>query len=260
MSFLENKKVKNHVIFDFLFFYFFDFLRIIKIKGVFMETWIEKIKEYKLFLGLAAVGLVMGGVFLFWPKQPPQAPETVISQLEMVDQETSPKEDISLPSSSQQKSEEKTDSSQEKIMVDVKGAVRQAGVYELPVGSRVYDAVQKAGGMTDEANSQSVNLAQKLEDESIVYVAKNGEEVAPVASASAGATGGEKQSKDGKVNLNTATEAELQTISGIGQKRAQDIIAYREGKGKFQSVDELKNVSGIGQKTLEKLKEHVTVD
>ena len=228
-----------------------------------METWIEKIKEYKLFLGLAAVGLVMGGVFLFWPKQPPQAQETVISQLEMVDQETSPKEDTSLPSGSQQRSEEKTDSSQEKIMVDVKGAVRQAGVYELPVGSRVYDAVQKAGGMTDEANSQSVNLAQKLEDESIVYVAKNGEEVAPVASASAsaGTTGdGEKQSKDGKVNLNTATEAELQTISGIGQKRAQDIIAYREEKGKFQSVDELKNVSGIGQKTLEKLKEHVTVD
>lgn len=223
-----------------------------------METWIEKLKEYKLFLGLAAVGLVMGGVFLFWPKQPPQAPETVISQLEMVDQEASPKEDTSLPSSSQQRSEEKTDSSQEKIMVDVKGAVRQAGVYELPVGSRVYDAVQKAGGMTDEANSQSVNLAQKLEDESIVYVAKNGEEVAPVASA--GTTGGEKQLKDGKVNLNTATEAELQTISGIGQKRAQDIIAYREEKGKFQSIDELKNVSGIGQKTLEKLKEHVTVD
>ena len=195
-----------------------------------METWIEKIKEYKLFLGLAAVGLVIGGLFLFWPKQPPQAPETVISQLEMVDQETSPKEDTSLSSSSQQRSEEKMEPSQEKIMVDVKGAVRQAGVYELPVGSRVYDAVQKAGGMTDEANSQSVNLAQKLEDESIVYVAKNGEEIAPVASASAGTTSGEQQSKDGKVNLNTATEAELQTISGIGQK------------------------------TLEKLKEHVTVD
>ena len=224
-----------------------------------METWIEKIKEYKLFLGLA-VGLVIGGLFLFWPKKPPQAPETVISQLEMVYQETSPKEDTSLSSSSQQRSEEKMEPSQEKIMVDVKGAVRQAGVYELPVGSRVYDAVQKAGGMTDEANSQSVNLAQKLEDESIVYVAKNGEEIAPVASASAGTTSGEKQSKDGKVNLNTATEAELQTISGIGQKRAQDIIAYREEKGKFQSVDELKNVSGIGQKTLEKLKEHVTVD
>ena len=225
-----------------------------------METWIEKIKEYKLFLGLAAVGLMMGGVFLFWPKPAQQAPETAISQLEMVDRETSSMEDRSLSSSSQQRSEEKTESTQAKIMVDVKGAVRQAGVYELPVGSRVYDAVQKAGGMTDEANSQSVNLAQKLEDESIVYVAKNGEEVAPVTSPSAGTTGGENQQKDGKVNLNKATEAELQTISGIGQKRAQDIIAYREEKGKFQSVDELKNVSGIGQKTLEKLKEHVTVD
>lgn len=59
-------------------------------------------------------------------------------------------------------------------MVDVKGAIRQAGVYELPAGSRVYDAIQKAGGLTDQANSQSVNLAQKIEDESVVYVAKNG--------------------------------------------------------------------------------------
>lgn len=141
-----------------------------------------------------------------------------------------------------------------------RGAIRQAGVYELPAGSRVYDAIQKAGGLTDQANSQSVNLAQKIEDESVVYVAKNGEEIAPVLSPNAGATATESKSKDGKVNLNTATEADLQTISGIGQKRAQDILAYREEKGKFQTVDDLKNVSGIGQKTLEKLKDYVTVD
>ena len=66
--------------------------------------------------------------------------------------------------------------------------------------------------------------------------------------------------KTGLVNLNTATEADFQTISGIGQKRAQDIIAYREANGKFKSVDDLKNVTGIGAKTLEKLKEYVTVD
>ena len=180
----------------------------------------------------------------------------------MVDQEASPKEDTSLPSSSQQRGEEKTDSSQEKIMVDVKGAVRQAGGLRTSSGGAGSMMLsKKAGGMTDKANSQSVNLAQKLEDESIVYVAKNGEGgSACCVRICLGTTGGEKQSKDGKVNLNTATEAELQTISGIGQKRAQDIIAYREEKGKFQSVDELKNVSGIGQKTLEKLKEHVTVD
>jgi len=95
--------------------------------------------------------------------------------------------------------------------------------------------------------------------------AKIGEEGADVtqtgqhqagASDSAGASGG----KSDKVNLNTATEAELQTISGIGQKRASDIIAYRESTGRFKSVDDLKKVSGIGDKTLEKLKEYVTVD
>ena len=96
-------------------------------------------------------------------------------------------------------------------------------------------------------------------------MAKIGEEGADVtqtgqhqagASDSAGASGGKSE----KVNLNTATEAELQTISGIGQKRASDIIAYRESNGRFKSVDDLKKVSGIGDKTLEKLKEYVTVD
>ena len=69
-----------------------------------------------------------------------------------------------------------------------------------------------------------------------------------------------QQKKTGKVHLNRATETELQTVSGIGQKRAQDIIAYREANGPFRSVDDLKNVSGIGEKTLEKLRDAFTVD
>ena len=224
-----------------------------------METWIEKIKELKVLFSLIGVGLLIAAFFLFWPKSSPEAPDSLASQLELLEQET-PIEESSTKLPSQAKEGKTEASGPEKIMVDVKGAIRQAGVYELPAGSRVYDAIQKAGGLTDQANSQSVNLAQKLEDESIVYVAKNGEEIAPVLSPNAGATATESKSKDGKVNLNTATEADLQTISGIGQKRAQDILAYREEKGKFQTVDDLKNVSGIGQKTLEKLKEHVTVD
>ena len=119
--------------------------------------------------------------------------------------------------------------------------------------------------MTADAEAKSINQAQKLTDEAVIYVAKIGEEGADVtqtgqhqagASDSAGASGG----KSDKVNLNKATEAELQTISGIGQKRASDIIAYRESSGRFKSVDDLKKVSGIGDKTLEKLKEYVTVD
>ena len=153
----------------------------------------------------------------------------------------------------------------EQVTVDIKGAVKNPGVYELRAGARVHEAIQKAGGLTADAEAKSINQAQKLTDEAVIYVAKIGEEGADVtqtgqhqagASDSAGASGG----KSDKVNLNTATEAELQTISGIGQKRASDIIAYRESSGRFKSVDDLKKVSGIGDKTLEKLKEYVTVD
>ena len=92
-----------------------------------------------------------------------------------------------------------------------------------------------------------------------MYVAKVGENVVDVTT-NTNASSATSQAKSGLVNLNTATEADFQTISGIGQKRAQDIIAYREANGKFKSVDDLKNVTGIGAKTLEKLKEYVTVD
>ena len=146
------------------------------------------------------------------------------------------------------------------ITVDVKGAVKQPGVYELRSNSRVHDAIHKAGGMTTDANSQSVNLAQKLSDEAVIYVAKEGEDVPALGSSESSATSSASAEKTGKVHLNRATETELQTVSGIGQKRAQDIIAYREANGPFRSVDDLKNVSGIGEKTLEKLRDAFTVD
>ena len=139
------------------------------------------------------------------------------------------------------------------ITVDVKGAVKQPGVYELRSDSRVHDAIHKAGGMTADANSQSVNLAQKLSDEAVIYVAKEGEDVPALGSSESPATSSASAEKTGKVHLNRASESELQTVSGIGQKRAQDIIAYRDANGPFRSVDDLKNVSGIGEKTLEKL-------
>ena len=154
-----------------------------------------------------------------------------------------------------------TETEDQLVTVDVKGAVKKPGVYQLQSNSRVHDALEKAGGLTDEADLKSVNQAQKLSDEAVVYVAKVGENAVDVtASAPASATSGTNQTKSALVNLNTATEADFQTISGIGQKRAQDIIAYREANGRFKSVDDLKNVSGIGAKTLEKLKEYVTVD
>lgn len=160
-------------------------------------------------------------------------------------------------------SKEKAASSQVasgRIFVDIKGAVKNEGVYELSNGSRVTDLVKKAGGFTEDADKKSVNLAEKLVDEAVVYVARIGEDVTPATTPSQANNGIDQDTSSDQINLNTATLEQLQTISGIGAKRAQDIIDYRESNGGFSSIDDLKNVSGIGEKTLEKLKAEVTVD
>lgn len=217
------------------------------------EVVLEKVKEYKLAVGIVSLGVLLGGGF-FLHGQSQQAPAQPVSALaqEVAQSETSSEKVVETISSSSEVSDF--------ITVDVKGAVKKAGIYELKAGSRVHDAIQQAGGLLDNADSKSINLAQKLSDEAVVYVAAEGEEPSPVASTTGADAGGAAGQKSDKVNLNKATEADLQTISGIGQKRAQDIIAYRESAGGFKSVDDLKNVSGIGAKTLEKLKEYVTVD
>jgi len=132
----------------------------------------------------------------------------------------------------------------------------------LKFESRVNDAIVAAGGFTAEANQKSVNLAQKLADEEIIYVAHKDEDISVITApnSSVVATQTQEESQSSLVNLNTATEADLQTISGIGAKRATDIIAYREANGGFKSVDDLNNVSGIGDKTMESIRPYVTVD
>lgn len=155
-------------------------------------------------------------------------------------------------------SEAKEDSTSLYITVDIKGAVQKPGVYELPSNSRVNDAINLAGGVSEQADRQSVNFAQKLSDEAVIYVATVGEQLSVVNQASAKPDDPSKATE--KVNLNKATLADLQTISGIGQKRAQDILDYRDSNGGFQSVDELSNVSGIGDKTLERIRKEVSVD
>lgn len=213
-----------------------------------MEELIEKIKEYKIIVICVSLGLVLGGFFLLKPVAQTPAKESNLQS-----------EVIAIPKDS---TDEKEDGNQKEevveqdlITVDVKGAVKSPGIYDLPVGSRINDAVQKAGGLIDNADSKSINLAQKISDEALVYVPTK-EEAANQESYS-NATGS-KESK--KVNLNKASLEELKQVKGLGAKRAQDIIDHRESNGKFKSVDELKKVSGIGAKTIEKLKEYVTVD
>ena len=212
-----------------------------------MEAIIEKIKEYKIIVICTGLGLIVGGFFLLKPIQQTPVKETNL-QAEVVA--------VSKDSSTEKEVKEEL-VEQDLITVDVKGAVKSPGIYDLPVGSRVNDAVQKAGGLTEQADSKSLNLAQKVSDEALVYVPTKGEEVASQQTASGTAS---STSKEKKVNLNKASLEELKQVKGLGGKRAQDIIDHREANGKFKSVDELKKVSGIGAKTIEKLKDYVTVD
>ncbi|MGW9908489.1 helix-hairpin-helix domain-containing protein [Streptococcus sp. 151470009-6] len=216
-----------------------------------MEAIIEKIKEYKIIVICACLGLALGGFFLLKPSSQTSVKETNLpAEVAAISKDSSSEKEV--------KKEEKEEAlEQDQITVDVKGAVKSPGIYDLPVGSRVHDAVQKAGGLTEEADSKSLNLAQKVSDEALVYVPSKGEEATSQQAASGTSP---STSKEKKVNLNKASLEELRQVKGLGGKRAQDIIDHREANGKFKSVDELKKVSGIGAKTIEKLKDYVTVD
>ena len=216
-----------------------------------MEAIIEKIKEYKIIAICAVLGLALGGFFLLKPTSQTPVKETNLqAEVAAVSKDSSSEKEVN-------KEEKEESTEQDQITVDVKGAVKSPGIYDLPVGSRVHDAVHKAGGLTEEADSKSLNLAQKVSDEALVYVPTKGEEAASQQAASETTP---STSKEKKVNLNKASLEELKQVKGLGGKRAQDIIDHREANGKFKSVDELKKVSGIGAKTIEKLKDYVTVD
>lgn len=140
----------------------------------------------------------------------------------------------------------------ETIKVYVAGAVQSPGVYEFSEGARVEDAIEAAGGFTDEANSLSVNLAAYINDAQQITVYKEGENV--LVSDAAAANG------NGLVNINTGSQSELMTLNGIGESLSQAIIDYRERNGNFESTEDIKRVSGIGDKLFQKLEPYITVD
>lgn len=142
------------------------------------------------------------------------------------------------------------------IVVDVKGAVAKPGVYALPVDARVYQAIGMAGGLLPEADVRQVNGAQPLQDGTMLYVPLKGE---MPASAATGNTASARAPEEDKINLNTATSEQLQTIPGIGPGKADAILQHREEHGPFKTVDELTNVSGIGAKTVEKMRSKLFV-
>jgi competence protein ComEA len=135
------------------------------------------------------------------------------------------------------------------LVVDVTGAVRRPGVYRMPAGSRVNDAVQRAGGATGKAELEAVNLAARLADGQQVVV--------PARPAAGAATAAAPAGEEGPISLGTATAAQLEEIDGIGPVTAGDIVKFRDEHGGLSSVDQLDQVPGIGPATMAALRERL---
>lgn len=148
-------------------------------------------------------------------------------------------------------------------VVHVCGAVKQEGVYSLPVGSRITDAVAAAGGFSEAADVTFHNLAAKVDDGEKIYVPTIEETKTLSVTERVNRVTGQKEENgtpDGIVNLNTAGKEELMTLDGIGESRAESILHYRQKTGPFQKIEELKNISGIGDAMFERIRDRITVE
>ena len=139
------------------------------------------------------------------------------------------------------------------IYVDIGGAVNNPMLARLPAGSRVENAIEAAGGITDKADMTSINRAEFVEDGQKIFIPElMTDDEGNVVSTSA-------EEFSGKVNINSADSSQLETLTGVGPSTAQKIIDYRNQNGRFSKIEDLKNVSGIGDKTFEKLKDDITI-
>ncbi|AKR11218.1 MULTISPECIES: helix-hairpin-helix domain-containing protein [Bacillus cereus group] len=136
------------------------------------------------------------------------------------------------------------------IIIDVKGAVSKEGVYEMKEGDRVKDAVQKAGGFLSEVDMKKVNLAQIVQDQMLLYIPSKNESEQGMFTSS---------KEDGKIRINTAAKEQLEKITGIGSRKAESILKYREEHGPFQKIEDLLEIDGIGAKSLEKIKGQIII-
>lgn len=192
--------------------------------------------------------MLAGALFYFyWPsnqeKEPEQLPMEVGEHAMRTEDEK-----VSVPNETTKEEKAPVD-----VVIDVKGEVISPGVYTMKSNERVLDAIKIAGGMTSEANTTTVNLAELLHDSMVIYVPSIHEE------QTNGTIGPNTEKDKEKVLLNQATAQELETVPGIGPSKAAAIIQYREENGKFATVDDLTNVPGIGDKTLENIRDYFIV-
>lgn len=151
------------------------------------------------------------------------------------------------------------------IIVYICGAVKENKVITLNENSRICDAIDAVGGLTDDADLSNINLAYMLEDGEKIYIPKKGEEIKIDSSISSNILSSSynnyssNNEKNNKININKASQTELETIPGIGPSTALKIINYREQNGKFSSIEDIKNVSGIGDSKYNQIKDYISI-
>ena len=155
------------------------------------------------------------------------------------------------------KTEEKVEIT--KIKVHIAGSVVTEGIIELEEGARVADAIKEAGGTTADANTKKINLAQKLQDGQKIYIPNQNETEEDIMENLGETIEENSINSSSKVNINTATQTELELLSGIGPSIASKIISYRKENGKFKAIEDIKNVPGIGEAKFNSIQDQITV-
>lgn len=210
----------------------------------------------------------MERLFLNAEKEDDESESTLKKSKKNDDIEENEKENIN-----ESNEKESSNSNIEKIVVEIKGEVKNPNVYVLENGSRIYELIEKAGGPTDEADLSNINRALYLTDGQCIVVrnmndAKEGETGSLEESLNGDSIEtvmnslgekGESSEENSTININTASKETLMTLNGIGESKAQAIIDYREEIGGFKSIDDITNISGIGEKTLEKIKDKISI-
>lgn len=167
-------------------------------------------------------------------------------------------EKISISNFIENENETEDEKYNTKIKVYITGEVKNQGVIELEEGDRIADAIEKAGGQTEQASLKNVNLAYQLEDGQKIYIPNvNDNETEIIDDGASGVV--DDTTNQTVVNINKADETELQSLNGIGESLATSIVQYRKENGKFETIEDLKNVPGIGDSKFENIKEYIKV-
>ena len=224
----------------------------------------EKIKDFilekkGLVIGII-VAILIGGYFIQKNNQPVVNNNQVLSENNK-NQSTdfSKNKSNNTPSTTGVNSPSK----QNTVTVDITGAVKHSGVYTLKNGARLNDLLKVCGGLTDKAETRAINRAALLKDQDQIYVPHIGEKIENVPVVGNTTTNSSApdsaSSNSEQVHLNSATVEDLQKLNGVGQKKAEQIIAYRDQNGGFKQIEDLTKVTGIGEKTFEKLKDQLAL-